>query len=100
MIIYMTGNKSQFLAKDRVSIETFGGYMQSGNNGIMIQQNSSALFEGALSVKVSGDIGSNIGIMVSTGGKIEMDDSLKINVSGTNSKGGLWVQKNGSSANI
>ena len=95
--IYMTGNKSP---KDRVSIETVGGNMQTGNNGIMIQQNSSALFEGALSVKVSGDIGSNIGIMVSTGGKIEMDDSLKINVSGTNSKGGLWVQKKGSTAKI
>ena len=98
--IYMTGNKSLFHAKDRVSIETVGGNMQTGNNGIMIQQNSSALFEGALSVKVSGDIGSNIGIMVSTGGKIEMDDSLKINVSGTNSKGGLWVQKKGSTAKI
>ena len=98
--IYMTGNKSLFHAKDRVSIETVGGNMQTGNNGIMIQQNSSALFEGALSVKVSGDIGSNIGIMVSTGGKIEMDDSLKINVSGTNSKGGLWVQKEGSTAKI
>lgn len=58
------------------------------------------MFEGALSVKVSGDIGSNIGIMVSTGGKIEMEDSLKINVSGTNSKGGLWVQKEGSTAKI
>ena len=98
--IYMSGNKSRFHAKDRVSIETVGGNMQTGNNGIMIQQNSSALFEGALSVKVSGDIGSNIGIMVSTGGKIEMDDSLKINVSGTNSKGGLWVQKKGSTAKI
>ena len=98
--IYMTGNKSLFHAKDRVSIETVGGNMQTGNNRIMIQQNSSALFEGALSVKVSGDIGSNIGIMVSTGGKIEMDDSLKINVSGTNSKGGLWVQKEGSTAKI
>ena len=98
--IYMTGNKSLFHAKDRVSIETVGGNMQTGNNGILIQQNSSALFEGALSVKVSGDIGSNIGIMVSTGGKIEMDDSLKINVSGTNSKGGLWVQKEGSTAKI
>ena len=98
--IYMTGNKSLFHAKDRVSIETVGGNMQTGNNGIMIQQNSSALFEGALSVKVSGDIGSNIGIMVSTGGKIEMNDSLKINVSGTNSKGGLWVQRAGSSAEI
>ena len=98
--IYMTGNKSLFHAKDRVSIETVGENMQTGNNGIMIQQNSSALFEGALSVKVSGDIGSNIGIMVSTGGKIEMDDSLKINVSGTNSKGGLWVQKEGSTAKI
>ena len=98
--IYMTGNKSLFHAKDRVSIETVGGNMQTGNNGIMIQQNSSALFEGALSVKVSGDIRSNIGIMVSTGGKIEMDDSLKINVSGTNSKGGLWVQKEGSTAKI
>ena len=98
--IYMTGNKRLFHAKDRVSIETVGGNMQTGNNGIMIQQNSSALFEGALSVKVSGDIGSNIGIMVSTGGKIEMDDSLKINVSGTNSKGGLWVQKKGSTAKI
>ena len=98
--IYMTGNKSLFHAKDRVSIETVGGNMQTGNNGIMIQQNSSVLFEGALSVKVSGDIGSNIGIMVSTGGKIEMDDSLKINVSGTNSKGGLWVQKEGSTAKI
>ena len=74
--------------------------MQTGNNGILIQKNSSALFEGALSVKVSGDIGSNIGIMVSTGGKIEMEDSLKINVSGTNSKGGLWVQKEGSTAKI
>ena len=31
--------------------------MQTGNNGILIQQNSSALFEGALSVKVSGDTG-------------------------------------------
>ena len=98
--IYTTGNNSLFHAKDRVSIETVGGNMQTGNNGIMIQQNSSALFEGALSVKVSGDIGSNIGIMVSTGGKIEMDDSLKINVSGTNSKGGLWVQKKGSTAKI
>ena len=98
--IYTTGNNSLFHAKDRVSIETVGGNMQTGNNGIMIQQNSSALFEGALSVKVSGDIGSNIGIMVSTGGKIEMDDSLKINVSGTNSKGGLWVQKEGSTAKI
>lgn len=98
--IYMTGNKSLFHAKDRVSIETVGGNMQTGNNGIMIQQNSSALFEGALSVKVSGDIRSNIGIMVSTGGKIEMDDSLKINVSGTNSKGGVWVQKEGSTAKI
>ena len=98
--IYMTGNKSLFHAKERVSIETVGGNMQTGNNGILIQQNSSALFEGALSVKVSGDIGSNIGIMVSTGGKIEMDDSLKINVSGTNSKGGLWVQKEGSTAKI
>ena len=98
--IYMTGNKSLFHAKDRVSIETVGGNMQTGNNGILIQQNSSALFEGALSVKVSGDIRSNIGIMVSTGGKIEMDDSLKINVSGTNSKGGLWVQKEGSTAKI
>ena len=29
-----------------------------------------------------------------------MDDSLKINVSGTNSKGGLWVQKKGSTAKI
>lgn len=74
--------------------------MQTGNNGILIQQNSSALFEGALSVKVSGDTGSNIGIMVSSGGKIEMEDSLKINVSGTNSKGGLWVQKEGSTAKI
>lgn len=98
--IYMTGNKSLFHAKDRVSIEIVGGNMQTGNNGILIQQNSSALFEGALSVKVSGDIGSNIGIMVSTGGKIEMEDSLKINVSGTNSKGGLWVQKKGSTAKI
>ena len=98
--IYMTGNKSLFHAKDRVSIETVGGNMQTGNNGILIQKNSSALFEGALSVKVSGDIGSNIGIMVSTGGKIEMEDSLKINVSGTNSKGGLWVQKKGSTAKI
>lgn len=98
--IYMTGNKSLFHAKDRVSIETVGGNMQTGNNGILIQKNSSALFEGALSVKVSGDIGSNIGIMVSTGGKIEMEDSLKINVSGTNSKGGLWVQKEGSTAKI
>ena len=96
----MTGNKSLFHAKDRVSIETVGGNMQTGNNGILIQKNSSALFEGALSVKVSGDIGSNIGIMVSTGGKIEMEDSLKINVSGTNSKGGLWVQKEGSTAKI
>lgn len=96
--IYMTGNKSLFHAKDRVSIETVGGNMQTGNNGILIQKNSSALFEGALSVKVSGDIGSNIGIMVSTGGKIEMEDSLKINVSGTNYKGGLWVQKEGSTA--
>ena len=58
------------------------------------------MFEGALSVKVSGDTGSNIGIMVSSGGKIEMEDSLKINVSGTNSKGGLWVQRAGSSAEI
>lgn len=98
--IYMTGNKSLFHAKDRVSIETVGGNMQTGNNGILIQKNSSALFEWALSVKVSGDIGSNIGIMVSTGGKIEMEDSLKINVSGTNSKGGLWVQKEGSTAKI
>ena len=98
--IYMTGNKSLFHAKDRVSIETVGGNMQTGNNGILIQQNSSALFEGALSVKVSGDTGSNIGIMVSSGGKIEMEDSLKINVSGTNSKGGLWVQKKGSTAKI
>ena len=98
--IYMTGNKSLFHAKDRVSIETVGGNMQTGNNGILIQKNSSALFEGALSFKVSGDIGSNIGIMVSTGGKIEMEDSLKINVSGTNSKGGLWVQKEGSTAKI
>lgn len=98
--IYMTGNKSLFHAKDRVSIETVGGNMQTGNNGILIQKNSSALFEGALSVKVSGDIGSNIGIMVSTDGKIEMEDSLKINVSGTNSKGGLWVQKEGSTAKI
>lgn len=98
--IYMTGNKSLFHAKDRVSIETVGGNMQTGNNGILIQKNSSALFEGALSVKVSGDIGSNIGIMVSTGGKIEMEDSLKINVLGTNSKGGLWVQKEGSTAKI
>lgn len=98
--IYMTGNKSLFHAKERVSIETVGGNMQTGNNGILIQKNSSALFEGALSVKVSGDIGSNIGIMVSTGGKIEMEDSLKINVSGTNSKGGLWVQKEGSTAKI
>lgn len=98
--IYMTGNKSLFHAKDRVSIETVGGNMQTGNNGILIQKNSSALFEGALSVKVSGDIGSNIGIRVSTGGKIEMEDSLKINVSGTNSKGGLWVQKEGSTAKI
>lgn len=46
----------------------------------------------ALSVKVSGDIGSNIGIIVSTGGKIEMDDSLKINVSGTNSKVGYGLE--------
>lgn len=98
--IYMTGNKSLFHAKDRVSIETVGGNMQTGNNGILIQKNSSALFEGALSVKLRGDIGSNIGIMVSTGGKIEMEDSLKINVSGTNSKGGLWVQKEGSTAKI
>lgn len=45
--------------------------MQTGNNGILIQQNSSALFEGALSVKVSGDTGSNIGIMVSSGGKLK-----------------------------
>lgn len=98
--IYTTGNNSLFHAKDRVSIETVGGNMQTGNNGILIQQNSSALFEGALSVKVSGDTGSNIGIMVSSGGKIEMEDSLKINVSGTNSKGGLWVQRAGSSAEI
>ena len=98
--IYTNGNNSLFHAKDRVSIETVGGNMQTGNNGILIQKNSSALFEGALSVKVSGDIGSNIGIMVSTGGKIEMEDSLKINVSGTNSKGGLWVQKEGSTAKI
>ncbi len=98
--IYTTGNNSLFHAKDRVSIETVGGNMQTGNNGILIQQNSSALFEGALSVKVSGDTGSNIGIMVSSGGKIEMEDSLKINVSGTNSKGGLWVQKEGSTAKI
>ena len=98
--IYTTGNNSLFHAKDRVSIETVGGNMQTGNNGILIQQNSSALFEGALSVKVSGDTGSNIGIMVSSGGKIEMEDSLKINLSGTNSKGGLWVQRAGSSAEI
>jgi outer membrane autotransporter protein len=98
--IYTTGNNSLFHAKDRVSIETVGGNMQTVNNGILIQQNSSALFEGALSVKVSGDTGSNIGIMVSSGGKIEMEDSLKINVSGTNSKGGLWVQRAGSSAEI
>lgn len=98
--IYTTGNNSLFHAKDRVSIETVGGNMQTGNNGILIQQNSSALFEGALSVKVSGDTGSNIGIMVSSDGKIEMEDSLKINVSGTNSKGGLWVQRAGSSAEI
>ena len=98
--IYTTGNNSLFHSKDRVSIETVGGNMQTGNNGILIQQNSSALFEGALSVKVSGDTGSNIGIMVSSGGKIEMEDSLKINVSGTNSKGGLWVQKEGSTAKI
>ena len=98
--IYTTGNNSLFHAKDRVSIETVGGNMQTVNNGILIQQNSSALFEGALSVKVSGDTGSNIGIMVSSGGKIEMEDSLKINVSGTNSKGGLWVQKEGSTAKI
>ena len=98
--IYTNGNNSLFHAKDRVSIETVGGNMQTGNNGILIQQNSSALFEGALSVKVSGDTGSNIGIMVSSGGKIEMEDSLKINVSGTNSKGGLWVQKEGSTAKI
>ena len=98
--IYTTGNNSLFHAKDRVSIETVGGNMQTGNNGILIQQNSSALFEGALSVKVSGDTGSNIGIMVSSGGKIEMEDSLKINVSGTNSKGGLWVQRACSSAEI
>lgn len=98
--IYTTGNNSLFHAKDRVSIETVGGNMQTGNNGILIQQNSSALFEEALSVKVSGDTGSNIGIMVSSGGKIEMEDSLKINVSGTNSKGGLWVQRAGSSAEI
>ena len=70
--IYTNGNNSLFHAKDRVSIETVGGNMQTGNNGILIQQNSSALFEGALSVKVSGDTGSNIGIMVSSGGKIEM----------------------------
>ena len=98
--IKIAGQNSLFHAKDRVSIETAGGNTDNGNLGIMIQDKSSALFEGALSVKVSGDTGSNCGIMVSTGGSIEMKDSLTINVSGTNARAGLQVQREGSTAKI
>lgn len=38
--------------------------------------------------------------MVSSGGKIEIKDTLTIKVSGTNSKAGLHVQNSGSSATI
>ena len=98
--IKIAGQNSLFHAKDRVSIETAGGNTDNGNLGIMIQDKSSALFEGALSVKVSGDTGSNCGIMVSTGGSIEMKDSLTINVSGTNARAGLHAQMEGSTAKI
>lgn len=44
--IYMTGNKSLFHAKDRVSIETVGGNMQTGNNGILIQKTAVPCLKG------------------------------------------------------
>ena len=98
--IYTTGENSMFHAKERVSIKTVGGSLQNGNNGIQVEKNSKALFEGALVVEASGDTGTNCGIKVSSGGKIEIKDTLTIKVSGTNSKAGLHVQRAGSSATI
>ena len=48
-----------------------------------------AVFDGALSVKVSGDTGPNVGVMVSRGGELEINDNLTIKVSGKISKVGL-----------
>lgn len=36
--IYTTGENSMFHAKERVSIETVGGNMKTGNNGILVEK--------------------------------------------------------------
>lgn len=87
--ILVQDKNSLFHAKDRVSIETVGGYQENGNYGMSVQAQGKAVFDGALSVKVSGDTGPNVGVMVSRGGELEINDNLTIKVSGKISKVGL-----------
>lgn len=98
--ILVQDKNSLFHAKDRVSIETVGGYQENGNYGMSVQAQGKAVFDGALSVKVSGDTGPNVGVMVSRGGELEINDNLTIKVSGKFSKVGLQAQKEGSTAKI
>ena len=98
--ILVQDKNSLFHAKDRVSIETVGGYQENGNYGMSVQAQGKAVFDGALSVKVSGDTGPNVGVMVSRGGELEINDNLTIKVSGKISKVGLQAQKEGSTAKI
>ena len=96
--MYVTQAGSKIHAKDKVSIETVGG---STNRGIQIANGGSAVFDSSLDVKASGDAaGGNYGVLIMSGGAIEVKDKLTVAVAGAAAKSGLHVQGVDSSAAI
>ena len=96
--MYVNQAGSNIHAKDKVSIETVGG---STNRGIQIANGGSAVFDSALDVKASGDAaGGNYGVLIMSGGAIEVKDKLTVAVAGAAAKSGLHVQGVDSSAAI
>ena len=96
--MYVNQAGSNIHAKDKVSIETVGG---NTNRGIQIANGGSAVFDSSLDVKASGDAaGGNYGVLIMSGGAIEVKDKLTVAVAGAAAKSGLHVQGVDSSATI
>ena len=96
--MYIVQAGSNIHAKDKISIETFGG---NTNRGIQIAQGGSAVFDSSLDVKVNGDAADgNYGVVIMSGGAIAVKDKLTVAVAGAVAKSGLHVQGVNSSAAI
>ena len=96
--MYITQTGSNVHAKEEISIETVGG---STNRGIHISNGGNAVFDSSLAVKASGDAaGGNYGVLVMSGGKMEVQEKLTVAVNGAAAQSGLNVQGAASSAKI